>query len=116
MARCALIGLGEPGRQIPALVVEVKPGAPLRSRSSRLELGRALRRLALLHPHTAAIRRFYFHPRLPVDVRHNAKIHRLALARWAATAPAVEVARDEAEGPSGKGPVTRNKGQGTGTK
>jgi hypothetical protein len=25
-----------------------------------------------------------------VDVRHNAKIHRLALARWAATARAVE--------------------------
>jgi hypothetical protein len=27
-----------------------------------------------------------------VDVRHNAKIHRLALTRWAATKQAVEVA------------------------
>ena len=36
-----------------------------------------LRQLGRRHPHTAGIRRFYFHPRLPVDVRHNAKIHRL---------------------------------------
>jgi hypothetical protein len=25
-----------------------------------------------------------FHDRFPVDVRHNAKIHRLTLAQWAA--------------------------------
>ena len=44
-----------------------------------------LRALAQQHPHTAAIRRFFFHPSFPVDVRHNAKIHRLTLATWAAT-------------------------------
>jgi hypothetical protein len=30
-----------------------------------------------------------------VDVRHNAKIHRLSLAKWAATATAVEVTSDK---------------------
>jgi acyl-coenzyme A synthetase/AMP-(fatty) acid ligase len=91
VARCALIGLGARGQQIPAIVIEPKPGMPLRSTASRQGLASALRQLALQHPHTAAIRHFYFHPHLPVDVRHNAKIHRLALTRWAATARAVEV-------------------------
>ena len=91
VARCALIGLGARGQQIPAIVIEPKPGVLLRSAASRQGLASALRQLALQHPHTAAIRHFYFHPHLPVDVRHNAKIHRLALTRWAATARAVEV-------------------------
>jgi hypothetical protein len=34
--------------------------------------------------------RFYFRARFPVDVRHNAKIHRLTLAKWAATARGYE--------------------------
>lgn len=95
VARCALIGLGDRGRQVPAVVVEAKPGVSLRSAAVRQEFAGSLRELALRHPHTAAICRFYFHPRLPVDVRHNAKIHRLALTRWAATAPPVEVTSDE---------------------
>ena len=79
--RCALIGLGERPAQQPALVVEaglvgVEADA----------LVAELRTWAAAHPVTAAIRTFFFHPRFPVDVRHNAKIHRLALARWAATA------------------------------
>ncbi|MBP9914164.1 MAG: peptide synthase, partial [Opitutaceae bacterium] len=77
--RCALIGLGSRGQQQPALVVETTVRD---SREARV-LARELRTLALAHPHTTAIKTFYFHPRLPVDVRHNAKIHRLALARWA---------------------------------
>jgi len=84
-ARCALIGLGARGRQIPAIVIEPKPGALPHSAESRREWARSLEELARSHPHTAAIRRFYFHPHFPVDVRHNAKIHRLALATWAAT-------------------------------
>jgi deoxycytidine triphosphate deaminase len=49
-----------------------------------------LRALALQHPHTAGISLFFFRPRFPVDVRHNAKIHRLTLARWAQTARGYE--------------------------
>jgi acyl-CoA synthetase (AMP-forming)/AMP-acid ligase II len=84
--RCALIGLGEPGHQRPALVVEVK----LEDSAQCRALARELRALALAHPAAAAIKLFYFRPRFPVDVRHNAKIHRLALARWAATATGYE--------------------------
>lgn len=79
--RCALIGFGERGHQRAALVVEVKT----RNSHDRRTLAHELRELARAHPHTEAINVFYFRPRFPVDVRHNAKIHRLALARWAAT-------------------------------
>ncbi len=81
-ARCALVGLGERPAQIPALVVET---AVKTSREGRA-LARELRHLARAHPHTASIQTFYFRPKFPVDVRHNAKIHRLTLARWAASA------------------------------
>ena len=80
--RCALIGLGERGNQRPAMVFELNLPD---SRACRA-LARELRALALANEYTAGIKTFYFHPRFPVDVRHNAKIHRLALAKWAATA------------------------------
>jgi len=84
--RCALIGLGTGAVRQPALVVETSVKD---SREART-LVRELRQLALAHPHTAAIKVFYFRARLPVDVRHNAKIHRLTLAAWAATAKGYE--------------------------
>ena len=84
VARCALIGLGPGGRQEPALVVQPTMGA------DEGVLARELRDLARRHAHTASLRKFFFHPGFPVDVRHNAKIHRLALARWAATARCFE--------------------------
>ncbi|HVS51753.1 MAG TPA: fatty acid CoA ligase family protein [Opitutaceae bacterium] len=84
--RCALIGLGERGHQRVALVVEAK----LLDSAQCRAFARELRALALEHEHTAAIRTFYFREKFPVDVRHNAKIHRLALARWAATATGFE--------------------------
>lgn len=87
VARCALIGLGERGHQQPALVVQ--PAGVL---SDEAAFAGELRTLARAHPHTAGIRRFFFHPSFPVDVRHNAKIHRLTLARWAAGQKGHEVA------------------------
>jgi acyl-CoA synthetase (AMP-forming)/AMP-acid ligase II len=90
VARCALVGLGERPDQRPALVVEANLGA-----TAAEALAAELRTLAAAHPVTREIRTFLFHPRFPVDVRHNAKIHRLALARWAATArsyPSAEAA------------------------
>lgn len=84
--RCALIGLGPRGEQRPALVVETTVANSKEARP----LARELRELAMTHPHTAAIKTFYFRPHFPVDVRHNAKIHRLTLAQWAATAKGYE--------------------------
>ena len=88
VARCALVGLGQRGSQIPVLIVQ-----PVRKLSSeeKLSLASELRERARQHPHTQGITRFYFHPAFPVDVRHNAKIHRLTLAKWAATAKAYDL-------------------------
>ncbi|MBI5692881.1 MAG: AMP-binding protein [Verrucomicrobia bacterium] len=86
VARCALIGLGERPRQRAALVVEASPKDSATARA----VARELRQLALQHAHTSTIKLFYFHPGFPVDVRHNAKIHRLTLARWAMTATGFE--------------------------
>lgn len=87
MRRCALIGLGERGRQRPALVVEAK----MKNSSAYRALARELGLLGSHYPHTAGIRVFYFCPHFPVDVRHNAKIHRLKLARWAVSAKGYEI-------------------------
>jgi acyl-CoA synthetase (AMP-forming)/AMP-acid ligase II len=83
--RCALVGTGPAGAQRPALVVE--PVAPQWTASSSAcrHFTRQLHALAQRHPHTAQIKVFYFHEKFPVDVRHNAKIHRLTLAHWVAT-------------------------------
>ena len=87
VARCALIGLGERGWQEPAIVVQLRPGRT----DPPATLVAEFRVLARQHPHTAVIQRFFFHPSLPVDVRHNAKIHRLTLAAWAATQQGHEI-------------------------
>ncbi len=83
--RCALVGTGRAGAQRPALVVE--PVAPQWTASSSAcrHFTRQLHALAQRHPHTAQVKVFYFHEKFPVDVRHNAKIHRLTLAQWVAT-------------------------------
>ena len=78
--RCALIGVGSE----PALVAETTT----RGAGDARALAAELRALAVGRPHTAAVKTYFFRPHLPVDVRHNAKIHRLALARWAASARA----------------------------
>ena len=64
-----------------ALVVE----APEPTSDEARAFARELRALGAAHAHTAGIKIFYFRPVFPVDVRHNAKIHRLTLAQWART-------------------------------
>lgn len=85
--RCALIGLGPIGEQRPALVVEAK----LQDSAVGRRISRELAALAQQHPHTERINLFYYRPQFPVDVRHNAKIHRLTLARWAAREKGFEI-------------------------
>ncbi len=84
--RCALIGLGQPGQQRPALVAETQ----IQDSADARTLARELRMLAQEHEHTEGIKVFYFLENFPVDVRHNAKIHRLELRRWALTAVGYE--------------------------
>jgi len=78
--RTALVGVGDPGREIPVLCVELEPGVKRsqerRIRAELLEIGRGFE-------HTRAIATVLFHPAFPVDIRHNAKIGRSALSAWA---------------------------------
>jgi len=102
VARSALVGVGPPGRQIPVIVIEPEP--------SRFPCGERVgvfirELLELIQPHASChstidnrhstmlnwqlaignwqSAQVLFHRSLPVDVRHNAKINREALARWA---------------------------------
>ena len=78
--RSALVGIGEKGAQTPILCVEAEPGT---AKSALASLQSELQALAHQHPHTAPIVDILFHPGFPVDIRHNAKIGRETLARWA---------------------------------
>lgn len=79
--RTALVGVGEPGSQVPVLCVELEKAA---ASTDQATVERELREIGAGRPHTARVDRFLFHPGFPVDIRHNAKIGRPALAAWAA--------------------------------
>ncbi len=88
VARTAIVGMGPCGEQLPVLVVE--PAAELlRRRGKRWDhpvyeqLASELLERAGKHENTRLIEQILFHPALPVDVRHNAKINREILATWA---------------------------------
>ena len=66
--RVALVGVGPKGQAKPVLLIEGADDQALRNEARRL----------------SAIEDVRFHPHFPVDRRHNAKIHRLELATWAA--------------------------------
>ena len=83
--RSALIGVGPPQAQRMAMVIEPSDDLVLKTSARGRSLGRELRELTREHPIAGRITLFYFHPGFPVDVRHNAKIHRLTLAEWAET-------------------------------
>ncbi|MGC9450278.1 MAG: fatty acid CoA ligase family protein [Oceanipulchritudo sp.] len=72
VSRSALIGLGSPPNQEPAIVIEPEKGERV-DREAVLEH-------AARHPLTSAVKQVFFSRSFPVDVRHNAKIHRLELA------------------------------------
>ena len=71
--RSALIGLGIAPRQRPAIVIEPEPGTRFDPQTVLAEAAR--------HSLTRPIQRVFLCRSFPVDVRHNAKIHRLELAR-----------------------------------
>jgi olefin beta-lactone synthetase len=79
--RCALIGLGAAPAQTPALVVEPRAGAFPENEAARTRFIAELRDLAGINPQAALVKHIVFQRALPVDVRHNAKIHRLQLAK-----------------------------------
>lgn len=82
--RTALVGVGEPGRQQPVIIVEPWPDRFPRSQHEQDKLIKELHELGRANPLSRSIQQFLLHPSLPVDIRHNAKIFREKLAVWAA--------------------------------
>jgi acyl-coenzyme A synthetase/AMP-(fatty) acid ligase len=80
--RSALVGVGNPPNQTPVFVVETERKDLQAGELTRLKADlfctMAKNRL------TERVEHVLFHPQFPVDIRHNAKIFREELARWAA--------------------------------
>ncbi|MDO9181582.1 MAG: fatty acid CoA ligase family protein [Bacteriovorax sp.] len=76
--RSALVGLGVPGKQIPAIVIERKDGQYLSGKARSLFESELLA-VSKKYNHTKDIQKIYLSKFFPVDVRHNIKIDRLKL-------------------------------------
>ncbi len=79
--RSALIRYEENGAVVPALVLEPFASEYPKSKDEEAKLLGEVRALAAACEVTSGIRHFFLHKGFPVDVRHNAKIHRLTLAK-----------------------------------
>lgn len=82
--RVALVGVGARPRQRAFLVVEPEHLHTLLWPPARHRLARELLERARVHPEAHVLEGVLFRRRLPVDVRHAAKILRGELAAWAA--------------------------------
>jgi len=80
--RSALVGVGPPGQQRPVICIELEADDDGRD---RMELQQTLLEMAKASPITEDIETVLFHRGFPVDIRHNSKIFREKLARWAET-------------------------------
>lgn len=78
--RSALVAVQQNGHSTPVLCVQLEEHA---RHNEHEKIRRELLALGTSQPHTQAIQTVLFHPRFPVDIRHNAKILREALAIWA---------------------------------
>ncbi len=76
--RSALVGIGPPGEQRPVICVQLEPSA---HRSEQLTA--EVLALAAAHEATSAIHSVLYRKDFPVDIRHNSKIDRAAVAAWA---------------------------------
>jgi acyl-CoA synthetase (AMP-forming)/AMP-acid ligase II len=86
--RTALVGVGQHGPATrPVVCVELRDGVPANDRD---RVARELRELAARHEATRPVETVLFHPRFPVDIRHNAKIDREGLAQWAGSRLALQ--------------------------
>ena len=82
--RSGLVGVRTAaGALVPVICIELEDSSLRGDALARLRA--ELLRLAAGNATTAQIRHVLFHPRLPVDPRHNSKIERPALAKWAAS-------------------------------
>ncbi|MEM6779143.1 MAG: fatty acid CoA ligase family protein [Planctomycetota bacterium] len=79
--RCALVGLGERGRQTPVIVVQPTDLRVANDSKLATTLQQVLKEAAARNPLTMRLERFEIRSTpLPVDIRHNSKIFREKLA------------------------------------
>jgi acyl-CoA synthetase (AMP-forming)/AMP-acid ligase II len=83
VARCALVGVRRETGMLPVIVVEPRAGSLLEDIPARRQVQSELLGRAARFEQTASIGNVLFHPRLPVDSRHNSKILREQLVEWA---------------------------------
>ena len=81
--RSALVGVGKKGNQRPIIIVEPKKGRMPTNKNNRQKLISELLDIGGQNEVSREIKDILFHPRFPVDYRHNAKIIREKLAKWA---------------------------------
>ena len=81
--RSALVGVGEPGSQTPAIIVEPTSSAWSDNPVDQQQLLDEVREIASRFWQTDSIQDFLIHKSLPVDIRHNSKIFREQLRVWA---------------------------------
>lgn len=86
VGRSALVGVGPAKQKEAAVIIEYpKPIPPIKPRRVGWEVLEArLHEYASEHNALLQVKHFLLHPKLPTDIRHNAKIHREKLAAWAA--------------------------------
>ncbi|PLX95315.1 MAG: peptide synthase [Desulfuromonas sp.] len=78
--RSALVGVGTKGKQRPAICIELEKGIEKKEQN---RIRTELLQIASQNGLNFAAGQILFHPAFPVDIRHNAKIFREKLARWA---------------------------------
>ncbi len=78
--RSALVGVGPRHEQKPVVCIEIEAG---NKRKNKKKLKKELFKLAKSSVLTKDIETILFHKAFPVDIRHNSKIFREKLARWA---------------------------------
>ncbi len=78
--RSALVGIGTRNQQKPVICIELKR---TRHKLNKKRIKKELLELAGQNELTKDIKTILFHKSFPVDIRHNSKIFREKLARWA---------------------------------
>jgi acyl-CoA synthetase (AMP-forming)/AMP-acid ligase II len=78
--RSALVGIGPRNQQKPVICIELKKS---RRRLNKKTIKNELLELAAQNEFTKDIKTILFHKYFPVDIRHNSKIFREKLAKWA---------------------------------
>ncbi|MBA61171.1 MAG: peptide synthase [Planctomycetaceae bacterium] len=81
--RSAVVQVDNQGVAEAAIVVECWPENKTKSPADRQQLLSEIKQLASENQLTSAITHFLVHDSLPVDIRHNAKIFREKISRWA---------------------------------